>query len=186
MMSYTVDDIMVAELCWSREWVQQYFGDRAELTFRTIANHYRDVGDSIWVGIRLLPKQEQMLLGCWCVRQMWDLLGADSRKAVEAAEAFARGELPKDDWAAARAAFRADSQAAARAAFLDPAQSLAREAAWQVVLGTVPIAALSAAWHAALAAAMEAAHAAENAWTYARRAQMDRLIEIHGAKVGLP
>jgi hypothetical protein len=97
------------------------------------------------------------------------------RQAVEAARAFARGEISRDELAAAGAA----AGAAARAAAGDAARDAARAAAWAAARA----AAWDAAWAAARDAAGDAARAAardaagdaarDAAWAAARDAARD-------------
>ena len=101
------------------------------------------------------------------------------RKAIEAARAYARGEIDaaaRDAaWAAVRAAARAAARDAARdaawAAARAAAWAAARDAAWAVVRAAARDAARAAARAAARDAARAAARAAEREW------QGQRLIE---------
>ena len=77
----------------------------------------------IWILDKLEIRDDKKLslFGCWCVRHtqladgrtVWDLLTDErSRKAVEVAEAFARGEATQEQLVAARDAARAALAAA--------------------------------------------------------------------------
>ena len=83
------------------------------------------------------------------------------RKAIEAARAFARGEIDAAAWDAARAAARAAAWdaawAVARDAARDAAWAVARDAAWAVARDAAWAAARDAAWDAAWAVARDAA-----------------------------
>ncbi|MHB8742593.1 MAG: DUF7666 domain-containing protein [Sulfuricaulis sp.] len=99
--------------------------------------------------------------------------------AVEAARAFANGEISAAAWAAARdAAWAAAWDAAedaARAAAWAAARDAARAAAWAAARAAAWAAARDAAWAAPQAAAWAAARDA--AWDAERRWQTKRLLE---------
>ena len=109
-----------------------------------------------------LTEQEQRLIAADFAEHVLPLFEVDypdgdrPRKAIEAARAFARGEITKEQLAAARAAAEAAAEAAAMAT--------AGAAAW------------AAAWAAARAAAWDAARDA--AWDAARDAQAQELKRI--------
>jgi len=85
------------------------------------------------------------------------------RKAIEAARAYQRGEIGKDQLDAALAAAGAAAWAAAGAAAWAAAGAAARDAAWAAAGGAAWAAARDAAWAAAWAAARDAAWAAAGA-----------------------
>ena len=138
-------------LCRVRVW-----GDVAEDNDKLVGRH-REV---LWASN---VESELRLWGCWCVRQVWHLLTDDrSRKAVEVAEAFARGEATREQMDAARAAAKAAAWAAAWDAARAAAWDAARAAAWDAAKA----AAWAAAWDAARAAARAAARSAARAAKY--------------------
>ena len=70
------------------------------------------------------------------------------RKAIEAARAFANGQISADDWDAAGAAARDAAGAAARDAARDAARAAAGAAAWAAARAAARDAAEAAAWDA--------------------------------------
>lgn len=140
-------------------------------------------------GIKVNDKKLR-LFACTCVREtpladgrkVWDLLTDErSRRAVEVAERFARGEATQEELAAAWAAAKDAAWAAAKGAAWDAAWAAVWAAAMDAAWDTVGAAARDAAWAAArdLAwdAAMDAAWAAAwAAWT----AQCNLLRKIYG------
>ena len=126
------------------------WGDVVEDTDKLAARH-REV---LWAAD---VSSELRLWGCWCVRQVWHLLTDErSRRAVEVAEAFARGEATREQLDAARAAARAAAWAAAGAAARAAAWAAARAAAWAAAGAAAGAAAWAAAWAAARDAARDA------------------------------
>ena len=131
----------------------------------------------LWVATRpgVLSDRELRLFGCWCVRQVWDLLtDPRSKVAVEVSERYANGEATMDDLAAASDAAWAAARAAARAAAGAAAWAAARAAA-RAAASDAADAAGAAAWDAARAAARAAASDAADAagaaaWDAARAA----------------
>ena len=98
-------------ICRVRLW-----GDVKRASDKLVARH-REV---LWMAD---ASSDLRLWGCWCVRQVWHLLTDErSRRAIEIAERFARGEASPEELDAASAAARAAASAAASAA--------ARAAAW--------------------------------------------------------
>ena len=99
----------------------------------------------IWAIRKLLPKQDDekfRLFACWCARNTpvangrttWDLLTDErSRRAIEVAEAFARGKATLEELAAAEAAAWA-AEAAAWAAAAAAAEAAAEAAAAEVAV----------------------------------------------------
>ena len=123
----------------------------------------------IWILDKLEIRDDKKLslFGCWCVRHtqladgrtVWDLLTDErSRKAVEVAEAFARGEATQEQLVAARDAARA-----------------ALAAAWDAARADAWDAALAAAWDAARAALAAAGDDAWDARDAAQKQQSDHL-----------
>jgi len=93
------------------------------------------------------------------------------RKAVEAARAYANGDIDDAAWAAARAARDAARDAAWDAARAARDRDAAWDAAWaarDAARDAAWAAAWAAAWDAARAAAWDAARAAEREWQYQR------------------
>ena len=137
-----------------REWAMQY-PTMIEVWEAVTANaeHYEW---SLWLMTRegVFSDRELRLFACWCVRNtpthdgrtVWDLLtDTRSRRAVEVAEAYARGEATHEELAAAWDAAWDEAWDtaidAARAAAGDPAGDAAWVAAWD--------AAKAAAWDSA-------------------------------------
>jgi len=133
-------------------------------------------GDKIVVEqVRLLRRVETWnektarLFACWCVRQVWDLLGDErSKNAVRVAEKYARGEATDEELAEARAEANVAAWDAASVAAWDAARAEANVAAWD--------AAWDAAWAEARAEAK--AEARDAARAEARAAQTIRLLEM--------
>ena len=119
-----------------------------------------------------LTEQEQRLIAADFAERVLPLFEADypdddrPRKAIEAERAYARGEITKEQLAAARAAARAAAGAAARDAAWDAAWAAARDAAWDAAWAAAW--AVPAARAAAMAAAMAAAGDAEREWQQQR------------------
>ena len=117
-----------------------------------------------------LTEQEQRLIAADFAEHVLPLFEAKypdddrPRKAIDAARAFVRGEITKEQLDAARAASWAASRAAARDAARDAAWAASRAAAW------------AAARAAARAAAWDAAWDAERAW------QQQRIDEVVAAR----
>ena len=130
-----------------REWAMQY-PTMIEVWEAVTANaeHYEW---SLWLMTRegVFSDRALRLFACWCVRNtpthdgrtVWDLLtDTRSRRAVEVAEAYARGEATHEEldaawyaaWDAARAATRAAAGTEAWYAAWDAAISAAKAAAW--------------------------------------------------------
>ena len=126
-----------------------------------------------------LTEQEQRLIAADFAEHVLPLFEADypdddrPRKAIEAARAYARGQITIEQleaaWASARAAARAVARASAGAA----AWAAARAAAGDAARASARAAASDAAW----AAASDAAWAAERAW------QQQRIDEVFAARV---
>jgi hypothetical protein len=93
---------------------------------------------------------------------------ARPRKAIEAARAYANGEIDAAAWAAAGAAARGAARAAARGAARDAAGAAAWAAAGAAAWAAAGAAARAAARGAARDAARDAAGAAERQWQYQR------------------
>ena len=104
------------------------------------------------------------------------------RKAIDAARAYARGTISREEMAAAQAAARDAVQAAARDAARDAARAAALAAALVAAGDAARAVALVAAWVAALVAARAAARAAAGAaaWDAEREWQANRLGELCG------
>ena len=125
----------------------------------------------LWILEKLEIRDDKKLrlFACWCVRNtklasgrmVWDLLTDDrSRKAVEVAEAFARGEATQSDLNDAReAAWAAWAAAGEAAGAAWAAWAAAGEAAWAAGAAAGE-AAWDAAWDAARAADWAAGEAA--------------------------
>ena len=59
------------------------------------SEHYNDV---IWAACQVLDEKDRIRFACWCVRQIWHLLtDKRSKKVIEVAEAYCRGESTKDE-----------------------------------------------------------------------------------------
>ena len=134
-----------------------------------------DHDDVIWACTRVMTKKEKVKFGCWCVRQIWDLLvDKRSRNAVIVGEKYAQGfvsdgELEDATYAAAVAcADAADDCAAAQAsayACADAADADADNAAVCAAYdeAVAAVAAAHAAHEAAFAAAQASAYACADA-----------------------
>jgi hypothetical protein len=148
------------------------YGDETPIRFSQIVES-NGVDDAYWC-LRALPKEydnEVRLLLADVAERVLPIYEAKypdckkPRQAIEAARAYARGEISKEELAAARAAAWDAARAAAGAA------RAAAWAAWD--------AARAAAWATAVrAAAMEAAGNA--AWDAERKAQAELLIKRFG------
>jgi hypothetical protein len=140
----------------------------------------------LWLDSRLdlLTPRQRVEFACRCVREtparegtVWDLLTDDrSRRAVETAETFLRGEATEEELKiAAREARKAREAAAARATW----EVAAARATWEVALAAREAAteaqAAAEAWAAAWAAA-EASRTAEEAERAAAQAFQCRLL----------
>ncbi|HSW63903.1 MAG TPA: hypothetical protein VLH56_11450 [Dissulfurispiraceae bacterium] len=144
----------------------------------------------IWIATRpgVMNDRDSRLFACWCVRQVWHLLTDErSRNAVQVAERYAVGDATIQEllpaWTAATAAARGAARAARGAAW-----TAARGAAWtaacdaargaaRAARGAARTAACdaarTAACDAAIAAAWDAADAADAARTAAWDAVKD-------------
>ena len=145
-----------------------------------------------------LTEQEQRLIAADFAAHVLPLFEADypdddrPRKAIEAARAFARGEVTRTQLEAARAAAEAAAWAAVGAAAWAAAWAAARAAArdaaeaasWAAVGAAARAVAEYAAWDAAGAAAGAAAEAAARAAARAaeREWQQDRIFEVVAAR----
>ena len=124
-----------------------------------------------------LTEQEQRLIAADFAEHVLPLFEAHypddrPRNAIEAARAYARGEITKEQLATARAAAR------------DAALGAARDAAWAAAMAAAEDAARAAAEAAARAAAWDAAgDAAEDAaWDAEREWQWQRIDEVIAAR----
>ena len=120
----------------------------------------------------------------WCAREaLAQIKDPDKRSlaALEAKEAWLRGEISDAELGAARAA----AWAAARAAAGDAARAAARAAAWDAARDVARAAARAAAWDAAWAAAWDAAGDAARAaaWAAARAAAGDAARDAQNKKL---
>ena len=138
-----------------------------------------------------LTEQEQRLIAADFAERVLPLFETQHpdddrpRKAIEAARAYARGEITKEQLAAADAAARAAARAAAWAA-----GAAARAAAWAAADASARAAARAAVWaagaaaRAAWAAADASARAAAWAavWAAERAWQQQRIDEVVAAR----
>jgi hypothetical protein len=158
---------------------QRKYGDCPDSLMDLMNDERIPLEDRIWAFAKCEEVSDliKLMFAVRCVREtpigdgrfVFDLL-TDPRsiRAVEVAEAYAKGEAIKEDldaaWDAAMDAASAAASAAARAA--------ARDAAWDAAWDAASAAASAAAWDAAMDAAMDAARAAASAaaWDAARDA----------------
>jgi hypothetical protein len=147
-----------------REWGQK-FGSMAD-AYDAFLRGEGELTHMIWVYVRAVPREHITSFACFCARQNWSLLVDErSRRAVEIAEAFVRGDATTDDcrkaaYAAAYAAHAA-AYAAAHAAYA--AYAAAYAAAHAAAHAAYAAYAAAYAAHAAAYAAAHAAYAAEDA-----------------------
>ena len=129
-----------------------------------------------------LTEQEQRLIAADFAEHVLPLFEAEypdddrPRKAIDAARAYARGEITEEQLSAAWDAARAAAWAAAGAAAWDAAGDAAGAAAWAAARAAAGAAARDAARAAAGAAAGDAARAAERVW------QLQRIDEVVAAR----
>jgi hypothetical protein len=113
------------------------------------------------VNLRLKKARRKLrLYACACCRQVWPLLGAEARSAVEASERFADGEAAKDELLAANKAARRAVPRRPPAAEERP-HAAAREAAHAAVRASSAIRISTMAWSAAMLARRAAGYSAE-------------------------
>ena len=148
-----------------------------------------------------LTEQEQRLIAADFAERVLPLFEAQypddrPRNAIEAARAYARGEITKEQLSAAWAAARAVTGAAARNAAWAFAGAAARDAAWAAASAAAEAAARAAAGAAAWASASAAARAAAGdaaggaaratagaaAWDAERAWQQQRIDEVVAAR----
>lgn len=110
----TIDDLLSWGPCYDEARIRAIAGGREDFdALDVLGLEGIPIGDQLWVVLRpeLVPERVLRLWACWCVRHTplaggrttWDLLDDErSRRAVEVAERFARGEATGGELAAAR------------------------------------------------------------------------------------
>ena len=118
----------------------------------------------IWIAQRALPAREIRLFACFCARQNWHLLtDARSRKAVEVAEAYCRGDASTEELAVALdAADAASHYAATTSSAAATASATAAAAAAYYSAAAAYYAAAAATAAAAYSAALDALDAVKD------------------------
>ena len=130
-------------------WVAEYDGELIEETDKVVVRRARVVERLVW------NDRVARLFAADCAERVLPLFEAQCpgddrpRLAIQAARAYANGEIDAAAWAAARAAAwaaaRYAARAAARAAAWDAAWAAARDAAWDAARATARAAARDAA-----------------------------------------
>ena len=161
-MNFTVTDIMNKKPCpdYTEEVVTELWAGREELTFREVCTLDIDVGDRIWIAVRLASRATVVSWADYCA--------AEAQKHASAS--------------ASAADYAADAATNAAAAYAASATSAYAYAA--------AIDADAAYWAADAAATTAAAYwAADADWTKTRNEELERflskLIEMHEAEYDL-